>query len=147
MLEGIEKVTGVAAAHRCFSITRTILSWQSARDDDFKSPIRRGMWEAPDNQHSRTLTDAKLKAVWDAATDRAGASQRWPSSTTCAQRGNIPLPSLHGASPVTEPLRQAPWAPAIQANDRGTLDSPRRRRSHEATAPRAHSAALQRPNA
>jgi hypothetical protein len=86
MLEGIEKVTGVAAAHRCFSITRTILSWQSARDDDFKSPIRRGMWEAPDNQHSRTLTDAELKAVWDAATDRAGASQRWPSSTTCAQR-------------------------------------------------------------
>jgi hypothetical protein len=68
LLDKIEDERGPAAAQTSFAILRRVMSWHSARSDDFRSPIVRGMSRrrSKENARARILTDEELRAVWKA---------------------------------------------------------------------------------
>jgi integrase len=50
---------------------RRLFSWHAARDDDFRSPIVRGMRRTSNEARTRVLNDDELRRVWKAAEERA----------------------------------------------------------------------------
>jgi integrase len=70
----IEDERGAAAADTAFAILRGIMSWHSARTDDFRSPIVRGMSRrrSRENARARILNDDEIRTVWATATAMPG---------------------------------------------------------------------------
>src|SRR4029077_9807861 len=48
------------------------MNWHAARDDDFRSPIVRGMNRHKANRRERVLNDDEIRAVWRAADSTQG---------------------------------------------------------------------------
>ena len=69
LLDAIEDNNGTGQADTVLAIIRRVMNWFAARDDNFRSPIVRGMRRRKPSQHSRsrTLTDEEIRAVWRAA--------------------------------------------------------------------------------
>jgi integrase len=64
-------------ADECLSSLSRLFTWHAARDDDFRSPLVRGMRRAkPAHERARTriLEDDELRAVWTAAQQMGGTS-------------------------------------------------------------------------
>jgi integrase len=59
-------------ADKAFSLIRKVMNWHAIRDDDFVSPIVRGMREASAQDRTRILSDDELRAVWRAAEAHPG---------------------------------------------------------------------------
>jgi integrase len=74
LLDGIEDNNGAASADTVLAIIRRIMNWYAVRDDNFRSPIVRGMRRRKPSEHARTriLTDDEIRAVWRAADNMAG---------------------------------------------------------------------------
>jgi len=66
LLDKIEDERGAVMADRTLAVIRTIFGWQALRDDEFRSPIVRGMTRTKqaDRARDRVLTDEELRAVW-----------------------------------------------------------------------------------
>jgi integrase len=60
---------GPVAAQHTLATLRRLFSWHASRDDDFRSPIVRGMSriKPKDIARTRILSDNELRAVWRAA--------------------------------------------------------------------------------
>jgi integrase len=71
LFDGIEDASGPVMADRTLAYLRKSFNWQQARDQNFLSPIVKGMARA----RSRTLTDDELRAIWKATTGQ-GAFDR-----------------------------------------------------------------------
>jgi integrase len=73
MLDQIEDKNGQRSADYILQVLRRVMHWHSLRDDNFKSPVIAGMgrYDTAENARSRILTDAEVKAVWQAA-DESG---------------------------------------------------------------------------
>jgi integrase len=69
LLDKIEDENGPGMADYILAAMRRVMSWHEGRDDDFTSPIRRGMarTSATKRKRQRILTDDELRAVWRAA--------------------------------------------------------------------------------
>ena len=69
MLDHIEDENGPAMADMVLAFLRRLMSWHATRDDDFRSPIVRGMARTKPGERARQriLTDDELRAVWRAA--------------------------------------------------------------------------------
>jgi integrase len=69
LLDQVQDQCGAAMADGVLSLLRRIMNWHAARDDDFESPIVRGMARRTPEQRERdrVLTDDELCAVWHAA--------------------------------------------------------------------------------
>jgi integrase len=65
---------GRVMADRVLATVRRIMNWHASRDDEFRSPIVRGMARTRPAEHARerTLTDDELRAVWRAADEATG---------------------------------------------------------------------------
>jgi integrase len=61
---------GPVIANRIVELLRRIFNWYSIRNEDFKSPIVRGMTTA-EASRDRVLTDAELRAIWKSEVDPA----------------------------------------------------------------------------
>jgi integrase len=63
---------GATMAHMTLAVVRAIMNWHQVRDEDFRSPIVRGMAriKAKDRKRDRTLTDDELRAIWTTAEAR-----------------------------------------------------------------------------
>ena len=70
---------GPVMADRTLAIVRKIMNWHAIRDDDFRTPIVRGMArvKAKERARERTLTDDELRAVWKAAEATEGPFGRF----------------------------------------------------------------------
>ena len=57
------------------AVLRKLLNWHAVRDDEFISPVVRGMGRqnAKEHERSRTLNDSELRAVWSTAEQRDDA--------------------------------------------------------------------------
>jgi integrase len=64
LLDRIEDHSGPVAAHTVLAHLSRLFNWHAARDDEFRSPIVRGMTRSNGNARERTLTDAELRAIW-----------------------------------------------------------------------------------
>jgi integrase len=69
LLDEIEDKRGAAMADQVLALLRRIFNWHAIRDDNFRSPIVRGMARRTPEQRERdrVLTDDELRAVWHAA--------------------------------------------------------------------------------
>jgi integrase len=74
LLDSIEDENGSTMADRTLALVRKIMNWHASRSDEFRSPIVRGMSRTrpQERARSRTLSDAELRAVWQAADTAAG---------------------------------------------------------------------------
>ena len=63
---------GPVMAHSTLAVIRKLLNWYAVRDEDFRSPIVRGMGRIRPEERARkrVLSDDELRAVWKAAGER-----------------------------------------------------------------------------
>ena len=68
LFDGIEDSRGPVMADRTLAYLRKCFNWQQARDQNFLSPIVKGMarTSTKERARSRTLTDGELQAIWKA---------------------------------------------------------------------------------
>ena len=69
LLDKIESDNGPVMADRVLAIIRSLMNWHATRDDDFRSPIVRGMarTSTKERARSRKLDDDELRAIWATA--------------------------------------------------------------------------------
>jgi integrase len=65
---------GATMAHSTLAIVRAIMNWHAVRDEDYRSPIVRGMGRIKPRKRKRerVLTDNELRAIWKTAEARGG---------------------------------------------------------------------------
>jgi integrase len=66
LLDNVEDIAGPVAADLVLSIVRSISNWYSTRDDNYVSPVVRGMRrsEPKERARDRILDDDEIRAVW-----------------------------------------------------------------------------------
>jgi integrase len=71
LLDHIEQNNGPVAADRALAVLSKVFNWYAVRDDDFKSPLVRGMHRTNGRERarSRVLTDDELRRLWTASKD------------------------------------------------------------------------------
>jgi integrase len=69
MLDEVEDASGSTAAQHALVAIRRLFNWHASRDDDFLSPIVRGMGriKAKEQARDRVLDDHELRVVWKVA--------------------------------------------------------------------------------
>jgi len=69
LLDSVEDSAGPTAADGALGVVRAIANWYSTRNDDYVSPIVRGMRRAnpKDRARDRILDDDEIRAVWKQA--------------------------------------------------------------------------------
>jgi integrase len=69
LLDNIEEANGPHMAQAVLAFLSKLFNWHASRNDDFLSPIRRGMARTrlQDHARDRTLSDDEIRAVWKAA--------------------------------------------------------------------------------
>jgi integrase len=68
LLDKIEDDSGPVMADQTLAFIRRVFNWHASRDDDFRSPIVRGMARTKPKSRARkrTLTDDEIRDVWTA---------------------------------------------------------------------------------
>jgi integrase len=74
LLDHIEDEHGARQADYALAIVRQICNWQATRDDNYNSPIVKGMRRTnpKETERKRILSDDEIRAVWNAATGSYG---------------------------------------------------------------------------
>jgi integrase len=69
LLDAIEDERGPSMAHLTLAYLSRVFTWHASRDDDFRSPVVRGMGRinAKERARKRVLSDDELRAIWRAA--------------------------------------------------------------------------------
>jgi integrase len=67
MLDDIARDSGPWMADRILSVLRSAFNWYAIRDDDFTSPIIRGMTRVKNRSRDRMLSDDEIRRIWRAA--------------------------------------------------------------------------------
>jgi integrase len=81
------KLGGPVMADHVLAALRKLMNWHAARDDDFISPIVKGMARTKpiERARDRVLTDAEIRALWSALdADRADSPNRRMATGTFA---------------------------------------------------------------
>jgi integrase len=71
LLDDLSDNNGPRAAGLAFAYLSKVMNWHATRDDDFRTPLVRGMGVRQPEGRERILSDDELRAVW-AASDQAG---------------------------------------------------------------------------
>jgi integrase len=71
MLDQVEDANGSTAAQHALAALRRLFNWHASRDDDFLSPVVRGMARIKPKEQARdrVLTDDELRIIWKTAED------------------------------------------------------------------------------
>jgi integrase len=78
-LDKVEDERGPHMAQLSFAFLSKLMNWHASRDDDFLSPIRRGMGRIKPGEHARdrVLNDGELRVIWRAAESTPGPFGRY----------------------------------------------------------------------
>lgn len=76
LLDVIEK-RGRRQADVCLTIIRSLTNWYESREDDYVSPVAKGMRRDTAPSRARILDDAEIRAVWNAGEGTFGALVRF----------------------------------------------------------------------
>jgi integrase len=68
LLDHIEDKHGARQADICLAIIRKAMNWYATRDDDFKTPVIKGMgrYDAGMSRRSRIFSDDEIRSLWAA---------------------------------------------------------------------------------
>jgi integrase len=74
LMDGVQDTAGPTAADEVLGIVRAICGWYATRNDDYTSPIIKGMrrTSSAERARDRVLTDDEIRAVWNAASGTFG---------------------------------------------------------------------------
>jgi integrase len=72
LLDKIEDKHGVRQSDYALSILSGICGWYAKRDEDYASPIIRGMKRQKKNDRDRVLTDSEIRTIWNEAEELLG---------------------------------------------------------------------------
>jgi integrase len=128
-LDGIEEQNGPHQATAALAFLSKIFNWHATRDDDFLSPIRRGMarTKLKESARDRVLSDDELRAVWKAAEALSGPYGYLVrflllTATRRAEGAKMVRSELHGDDWVIPAIRMksklehvVPFSPAAKA--------------------------------
>jgi hypothetical protein len=64
LLDDVEDEHGATMADGVLMVVRRICNWHAARDDDFRSPIVRGMGRSNAEGRQRILSDDEIRVLW-----------------------------------------------------------------------------------
>ena len=67
LLDAVEDNNGPAQADIVLSVLRRIMGWHAVRDENFRTPIVKGMKRHASRSREQILTDDEIRAVWRAA--------------------------------------------------------------------------------
>jgi integrase len=116
LLDKIEDERGAGMADSTLMVVRRVCNWHASRDDEFRSPIVRGMSRTDPAKRSRerTLTDDELRAVWLTAVEiGAGRLDATPAVQVFARLVQFILLTAvrrnEGARIVRQELTGADW--------------------------------------
>jgi integrase len=66
LLDRVEDASGQRTADYVLSILTTLCNWHAKRDEDYRSPIIRGMGRREKHDRDRILSDRELRTLWKA---------------------------------------------------------------------------------
>ena len=74
LLDKVEDQSGASTADAVLQILQRVFNWWSLRNEDFRSPVVRGMqrYDAEENARDRILNDDEIRKIW-AATESGGS--------------------------------------------------------------------------
>lgn len=80
LLDRVEDERGPQAAHQALAFLSRLFSWYASRNDDFRSPIVRGMGRVKPRERARkrVLADDEIRDVWKAL-DKADVPECYPA--------------------------------------------------------------------
>src|SRR5262245_57701445 len=113
LLDGIEDNSGPRAADMTLTVIRQIMNWQAARDDNYNSPLVRGMSRDARTARSRILTDDEIRAIWAAASEYGSFGRLVQFGLLTAQRKE------KLATMRWEQLEGNVWMIPIEAREKG----------------------------
>lgn len=67
LLDHVEDDHGARQADVCLTVIRSMANWYTTRDDDYVSPVARGMRRSKSATRDRILSDDEIRLVWHAA--------------------------------------------------------------------------------
>jgi integrase len=111
LLDAVEDDNGPVMADRTLEIIRRVMSWYASREDDFRSPIVRGMARTKPKERARkrVLNDDELRKVWTASADGSVFSRLVRFTLLTATRrdeaARMPRSELHGTDWVIPAAR------------------------------------------
>jgi integrase len=73
LLDKLESKNGRRQANYALQVFSSMANWYSARDDDYRSPVVRGMRRGTPTRRDRILDDNELRAIWETADGTFGA--------------------------------------------------------------------------
>jgi integrase len=73
LLDKVEEKSGRRQANYTLSVFSKLANWYAARDDDYRSPVVKGMRRGEAVKRNRYLDDDELRAVWSAAEGTFGS--------------------------------------------------------------------------
>jgi integrase len=138
LLDTITDENGPVMANLTLSFLRRIMNWHALRDEDYRSPIARGMSRTKPRQRrrQRILNDDELRAIWRAAETEPSAFTRLVqflllTATRRNEAGRMERGEVSGDEWVIPQSRYktghellVPLSPAAQAILAKTLDRP-----------------------
>ena len=67
--DAVEDKSGACESDKCLKLASAIFNWYEKRNEDYRSPIVRGMcrYSSKANARDRILTDAEIRALWGAS--------------------------------------------------------------------------------
>lgn len=100
MLDTIEDDSGPVMADQTLAFLRRVFNWHASRDDDFRSPIVRGMARTKPKSRARkrTLADDEIRDVWaalDSAPDLPACYPRYVRSLLLTATRRTEAAAMH----------------------------------------------------
>jgi integrase len=111
LLDKIESENGPRQATYCLQVFSSLANWYAARDDNYRSPVVKGMRRGTPTRRDRVLNDDELRAVWAAANGQYGAFVKL-ALLTAQRREKI-------ASMKWDDLNGNIWTIATEAREKG----------------------------
>jgi integrase len=112
LLDDIVDNHGPAQADAVLAIIRGIMNWHRSRDEDYTSPIVRGMRRNKNKARKRILDDVEIRALWETADGPFGAILKL-CLLTAQRRTKV-------ASMRLDDLKDGVWTIAATDREKGT---------------------------
>jgi integrase len=125
LLDKIED-TGPVQADRVLATLRKLMNWHASRDDDFRSPIVRGMarTKSKERARKRVLSDDELRTVWRVASNGEGTYGYFLrfillTATRLREAGNMNRSELSGTDWIIPAARYKTKLPHLISLSKG----------------------------
>lgn len=128
LLDHVEDGHGPRQADMVLAVIRKMMNWYATRDDDYRSPVVRGMHRHGQHKRDRWLADDEIRALWTACGDKGtyGALLK-VLLVTGARRDKVATMKWEDLAENTDeetdpPVRYVVWKIARERGEKGAAE-------------------------